>query len=106
MTSLVFEMGLVRVAAESRSVAAAELCLFFYHTMDNGALVRLALLGFTFFVFYLSPDFHELWRWDTLVLGWVTASMHYYVSDGFAAQASRLKHFLALFLFILKVWSG
>ena len=61
--------------------------------------MRLALLGITFvvvvvvfiFTFFLSPDFHELWhsvmsicpstevkwQWATLVLGWVTASVHY-----------------------------
>ena len=51
-------------------------------------LGRFALLEITF---CLSPDFHELWRsvmsaclltevkrqWAMLVLGWVTASMHY-----------------------------
>ena len=44
-----------------------------------------------FFFFFLSLDFHELWasvmnaclftevkqQWDTLVLGWATASLHY-----------------------------
>ena len=56
------------------------------------ALVRRALLEVTdFFMYFLSPDFHNLCRgrndcpsfteveqqWDTLVLGWVTTSVHY-----------------------------
>ena len=55
--------------------------------------------------FFLSLDFHELWfrvmsiclftevkqQWASLVLGWVTTSVHYFYSDGFAARASRLK---------------
>ena len=51
--------------------------------------MRLALLGITFF-FFLSLDFHELWcsvmrislftevkQERAIVLGWVTASVHY-----------------------------
>ena len=72
--------------------------------IDNGAklcesfkaqaLARLALLEITFLKFnliFLSPDFRELWhsmmstclvtevkqQWATLVLGWVTASVHH-----------------------------
>ena len=61
--------------------------------------MRLTLLEITSFLFYFFfvSDFHELWRsvmsaclltevkqqWAMLVLGWVT--------DGFAACASRLK---------------
>ena len=53
----------------------------------------LAVLDITFFVLYfvLSLDFHELWcsmistclitevkqQWSMLVLGWMTASVHY-----------------------------
>ena len=60
---------------------------------------------------FLSPDFHELWHsvmstclitevkqeWTTLVLGWVTSSVQYAVSDSFAACASRPKPLSALF---------
>ena len=53
--------------------------------------MRLALLEITFLFIFLSPEFHELWhsgmttslitevkqQWATLVLGWVTASVHH-----------------------------
>ena len=65
-----------------------------------------------FFFFFLSLDFHELWRsvmsicvftevklhWAMLVLGWVTASCTSCVSDVFVAHASRPKPLSALLL--------
>ena len=71
----------------SMSVLCAHLCLFSVHYVQEVYFLRLALLGITFFFFFLSPDFHELWRsvmsiclltevkqqWAMLVLGWVTA---------------------------------
>ena len=74
------------------------------------------LLGITFFsYFFLSRNFHGLWRsvmsiclpievkqqWAMLVLGWVAASVHYCVSDGFAASASGPKSLSAMLFYKL-----
>ena len=39
--------------------------------------------------------------WATLVIEWVTASVHYSISDDFAARASRPEPLLALFNLVL-----
>ena len=74
--------------------------------------ILLALLGIPFLFFYLSPDFHELWRsvmsiclftevkqqCTTLVLGWVTTSVHYLCLWWLCSRASRTKPLLAMFI--------
>ena len=89
------------------------------------ALARLGFLGITFLLFFCRPDYHGLWhsvmsiclpteveqQCATLVLGWVTNSVHYCChSEGFAAHASTPKHLLAFFhrfskiIYIMAMW--